>query len=180
MAFLDLVAHPEDVGNLNEGIQQAFTRGQPFEMETRMRRQDGEYRWFLYQLRPLRDEQGRVSRWCGTRTDIDDQKRAVAQARQEKSPFANISTNYSRSWTSFLCICSPSTLMAATLIRTGLAANISQFRHGKSGRLSSLKPACGAETGSIAGFLNISFLFVTRKGIFFAGVACVPIFTSKN
>jgi PAS domain S-box-containing protein len=83
MAFLDRVAHPEEVASLKQGIQQAFTRGEPFEMETRMRRHDGEYRWFRYQLSPLRNDDGTIARWCGTRIDIDDQKRAVAQARQE-------------------------------------------------------------------------------------------------
>jgi len=52
-------------------------------MEVRMRRHDGEYRWFLYQLNPLRDEQGRVSRWCGVRTDIDEQKRAQDRTQRE-------------------------------------------------------------------------------------------------
>jgi formate hydrogenlyase transcriptional activator len=83
MAFLDQVTHPEDVAKLKQGIQQAFARSEPFEREVRMRRHDGEYRWFLYQLRPLRDQQGQVSRWCGTRIDIDDQKRAADQAEKE-------------------------------------------------------------------------------------------------
>jgi formate hydrogenlyase transcriptional activator len=83
MEFLELVTHPEDVRKLKEGIQQAMARGETFEMEARMRRNDGEYRWFLYQLCPLRDEKGRVGRWCGTRIDIEDRKRAADQAQRE-------------------------------------------------------------------------------------------------
>ena len=83
MEFLDLVTHPEDAGMLKEGIQQAMARGETFEAEARMRRRDGEYRWFLYQFYPLRDEKGLVTRWCGTRTDIDDQKRAQDRAQNE-------------------------------------------------------------------------------------------------
>ena len=83
MEFLDLVTHPEDAEALKKGIKEAMARGEAFEMETRMRRHDGEYRWFLYQLNPLRDEQGRVTRWCGTRFDIDDQKRTQDRTQRE-------------------------------------------------------------------------------------------------
>jgi formate hydrogenlyase transcriptional activator len=83
MEFLDLVTHPEDVEALKRGIKEAFGKEEVFEMEVRMRRQDGEYRWFRYQLNPLRNERGQTSRWCGTRVDIDDQKRAAAKAQKE-------------------------------------------------------------------------------------------------
>ena len=83
MEFLDLVTHPEDVVALKQGIQEAFKHGEALETEVRMRRHDGKYRWFLYQLKPLRDEQGHINRWCGTRIDIDDQKRAADQAQKE-------------------------------------------------------------------------------------------------
>jgi PAS domain S-box-containing protein len=83
LEFLDLVTHPEDVEKLKAGIQDAMARGESFEMETRMRRHDGEYRWFLYQLNPLRDETGSVGRWCGTRVDIEERKRLTDQAQRE-------------------------------------------------------------------------------------------------
>src|ERR1700733_3242276 len=72
MEYLALVTHPEDVEDLQAGIADALSHGTPFAMETRMRRYDGEYRWFLYHINPLRDEQQRIVRWCGTRIDIDD------------------------------------------------------------------------------------------------------------
>jgi len=83
MEFLDLVTHSEDVLALKKGIQEAFAHGEAFETEVRMRRHDGDYRWFLYRLNPLRDEQGRITRWCGVRTDIDDQKRAQVRTQRE-------------------------------------------------------------------------------------------------
>jgi PAS domain S-box-containing protein len=83
LEFLDLVVHPEDVGPLKEGIRRAMPRGKQFEMEARIRRRDGEYRWFLYQMCPLRDETGRITRWCGTRIDIDDRKRTEERAEKE-------------------------------------------------------------------------------------------------
>ena len=83
MEFLDLVTHSEDIAALKKGIQESFKHGEAFETEVRMRRHDGDYRWFLYRLSPLRDEQGRITRWCGVRTDIDDQKRAQERTRRE-------------------------------------------------------------------------------------------------
>jgi PAS domain S-box-containing protein len=83
MEFLDLVTHPEDVQALKKGIKEALAGGDSFAMEARMCRHDGEYRWFLYQLNPLRDEEGRITRWCGTRIDIDDQKRSQDRTQRE-------------------------------------------------------------------------------------------------
>jgi formate hydrogenlyase transcriptional activator len=83
MEFLDLVTHPEDVGQLKEGIRTAMASGEFFSMEARMRRHDGEYRWFVYEIRPLRNEAGQITRWCGTRIDIDDRKRKGERAEKE-------------------------------------------------------------------------------------------------
>jgi transcriptional regulator with GAF, ATPase, and Fis domain len=81
--FLQLVTHTEDFGRFMEGVQQAMACGEFFETEVRMRGADGEYRWFLYQLYPLRDEDGRVFRWCVVRTDIEEQKRTQERTRRE-------------------------------------------------------------------------------------------------
>ena len=83
MEFLELVTHSEDIAALKLGIEETFKHGEAFEREVRMRRHDGDYRWFLYRLNPLRDEQGRITRWCGVRTDIDDQKRAQERTQRE-------------------------------------------------------------------------------------------------
>jgi formate hydrogenlyase transcriptional activator len=61
----------------------ALSRGVPFEYERRVRRRDGQYRWFLAQYNPLRDEHGKVIRWYATATDIDDRKLAEERTRQE-------------------------------------------------------------------------------------------------
>ena len=83
MVFLDMITHPEDAESLKEGVRQAMSRGEPFETEARLRRHDGEYRWFLYQLNPLRDEEQRIVRWCGTRIDIQDRKQSADRAQRE-------------------------------------------------------------------------------------------------
>ena len=81
--FLDLVTHPEDVEKLKSGIKEARSRGESFQMEARMRRYDGQYRWFLYQIVPVRDQNGRIARWCGVRTDIQDRKQAQERDQRE-------------------------------------------------------------------------------------------------
>ena len=68
--------HPEDLGRLMDTWRNLLARGEPGEEEARLRRFDGEYRWFLFRTVPVRDEQGAVVRWYGTNTDIEDLKRA--------------------------------------------------------------------------------------------------------
>ena len=75
--------HPEDLARLGDARREGLSRGVPFEIEWRVRRQDGQYRWFLISYRPLRDEQGRLLRWYATGTDIDDRKRAEERMRSE-------------------------------------------------------------------------------------------------
>ncbi len=81
--FRERVFHPADVARLRGERQRALARGLPFELEQRVRRKDGQYRWFLTCLNPLRDEQGRLLRWYATGTDIDDRKRAEERLRSE-------------------------------------------------------------------------------------------------
>ena len=81
-AFGD-VFHPEDTERLQEQREAAIARGLQFEYERRVRHRDGEYRWFLIQYNPLRDEEGKVIRWYATGTDIDDRKQAEERTRQE-------------------------------------------------------------------------------------------------
>jgi formate hydrogenlyase transcriptional activator len=81
--FRDRAFHPEDVARLRGDRLEALSRCKPFENEQRVLRKDGEYRWFLIQYKPLRDEQGRVIRWYATGTDIDDRVRAEQRTRNE-------------------------------------------------------------------------------------------------
>jgi formate hydrogenlyase transcriptional activator len=57
--------------------------GSVFELELRLRKRDGSYRWFLARFNPLRDEQGQITRWYVALTDIEDRKRAEDRLRSE-------------------------------------------------------------------------------------------------
>jgi PAS domain S-box-containing protein len=68
--------HPDDLGRLTATWQTILASGRIGEAEARLRRHDGEYRWFLFRVNPLRDETGGIVKWYGVNTDIDDRKRA--------------------------------------------------------------------------------------------------------
>jgi len=68
--------HSEDRERTEEAWQRAVRTGRPYQIEHRVRGIDGKYRWFLSRGLPLRDDQGRITKWFGTATDIHDQKQA--------------------------------------------------------------------------------------------------------
>jgi PAS domain S-box-containing protein len=70
------VVHPEDLKRHMERFRSAMATGELFEVESRFRRADGQYRWFLTRAVPLRDSHGRIARWFGTSIEIEDRKRA--------------------------------------------------------------------------------------------------------
>jgi PAS domain S-box-containing protein len=68
--------HPDDLPRLLDVWQEVLASGKSGELEARLRRADGVYRWFLFRVEPLLDAQGTIVKWYGTNTDIDDRKRA--------------------------------------------------------------------------------------------------------
>jgi PAS domain S-box-containing protein len=75
------IVHPEDLPRAVEKWNPSMAAGNPGEDEMRLRRADGEYRWFLVRVAPLRDEQGKIVKWYGASSDIEDRKRAEMQSR---------------------------------------------------------------------------------------------------
>ncbi len=73
--------HPEDRERTAAVWAESTRTGRPFEIEYRVRRADGAYRWFKGHSVPVRDEAGRIVRWFGASTDIDDSKRNEAALR---------------------------------------------------------------------------------------------------
>jgi PAS domain S-box-containing protein len=71
------IVHPDDLQSAGERWMQSVSSGQPYETEFRLRRADGVYRWHIARAVALRDPEVRVSRWVGTNTDIDEQKRTA-------------------------------------------------------------------------------------------------------
>src|SRR5580700_4216221 len=77
--------HPDDLNRLVEYWHSILRSGQPGEIEARLRRFDGQYRWFLFRASPLRDEPGKIVKWYGTNVDIEDRKRADEELRRSEA-----------------------------------------------------------------------------------------------
>jgi PAS domain S-box-containing protein len=82
------VIHPQDLPRVTEKWRADMAAGGPSEDEMRLRRADGEYRWFLVRTVPLRGKQGNVIKWYGTSTDIEDHKRAAEALRRSEVDLA--------------------------------------------------------------------------------------------
>jgi PAS domain S-box-containing protein len=76
--------HPEDRGRLTDYWRHLLASGEAGEIEARLRRFDGEFRWFLFRASPLRDASGQVVKWYGTNTDLEERKRAEEALRSNE------------------------------------------------------------------------------------------------
>jgi PAS domain S-box-containing protein len=77
--------HPEDLPELAACWRSIVLSGKPADMEARLRRFDGEYRWFLISVNPMRNNAGQIVKWYGVNTDIDDRKRAEEKLRRSNA-----------------------------------------------------------------------------------------------
>jgi|tagenome__1003787_1003787.scaffolds.fasta_scaffold20990010_14 PAS domain S-box-containing protein len=83
--------HPDDLPNLLGTWRAMLASNESGEVEARMRRFDGAYRWFLFRTEPFHDETGAVIAWYGTNTDIEDRKQAENTLHAMQSALANAS-----------------------------------------------------------------------------------------
>jgi len=77
--------HPDDLDRMVGYWKAAIETGEPVEIEGRLHRFDGEFRWFLFRANAVRDESGAIVKWYGTNTDIDDRKRAEEQVHRSEA-----------------------------------------------------------------------------------------------
>jgi hypothetical protein len=82
--------HPEDLPHFTELFKKAIASGNPYHIDQRLRRLDGEYRWFDARGVPIRDDSGRIARWYVLATDIEDRTRALAQLEQMQLDLAHM------------------------------------------------------------------------------------------
>ncbi|HEY0464351.1 MAG TPA: PAS domain-containing protein [Polyangiaceae bacterium] len=93
--------HPDDLPGLLPTWRRILASEALGETEARLRRFDGEYRWFLFRVNPLREASGQIVKWYGTNTDIDDRKRAEEGLRRSEAFLAEgqrLSQTGSFSW----------------------------------------------------------------------------------
>ena len=82
--------HPDDVTALVTNWRASLESGRPLEIEARVRRADGVYRWMLHQKQPLRNAERQIVRWYGSSVDIDDRKRAEFKIDEQQSAIRQI------------------------------------------------------------------------------------------
>ena len=82
-----LAFHPDERKGMLVKWAAIWESGMPGGLEARLRRFDGEYRWFLFQAVPLRDESGNIVKWYGSSTDIEDRKRTEEALRESEQRF---------------------------------------------------------------------------------------------
>lgn len=88
--------HPDDRDRVLRAWQESVTNGTPYEQEERHRRADGLYRWFLSRALPMRDAEGRIVRWYGTNTDIEEHKRAEETLRSSEREQRHVAAQLER------------------------------------------------------------------------------------
>jgi len=82
------IVHPDDMANLEGMWRETRNSGAQGEMEGRLQRFDGKYRWFLFRVEPLRDGAGKIVEWYGSATDIEDRKQTENALRQNEAYLA--------------------------------------------------------------------------------------------
>ena len=75
--------HPDGRARDRDYFDRALSTGSAYELELRLRKSDGSYRWFLARFNPVRDDNGDIRRWYVANTDIDDRKRAEEKLKEE-------------------------------------------------------------------------------------------------
>ncbi len=73
------VYHPDDIKKVIELLKEVWEKAEAFEVTCRLRRDDGEFRWFLTRAYPIKDVNGTIERWIGTSTDVHEQKKSLDQ-----------------------------------------------------------------------------------------------------
>jgi len=76
------IVHPDDLPRAIDALRQSIETGDPYEIEQRNRRADGEYRWFQARARAARNTEGEIAGWYWLLTDIEDRKRAEQALQQ--------------------------------------------------------------------------------------------------
>lgn len=85
--------HKDDIKNCLRIYRDAIEKGEEYQVEVRLKRHDGVYRWHLYRGLPMRDKNGKVNQWVGTGTDIDDQKKLAEKLEESDERYSSLFRN---------------------------------------------------------------------------------------
>jgi PAS domain S-box-containing protein len=171
------LGHPDDTKRVRAQWDPATSSGSAFEIEVRMRKSDGTYRWFLTRYNSVRDDQGQVLRWYAACTDIDDRKRDEERLQQENAALREEINQASMFWEivgssaalqKVLAQVSKVALSDSTVLVLGETGTgkelIARAIHKRSKRAG--RPFIAVNCGAIPASLIASELFGHEKGAF--------------
>ena len=169
--------HPEDRAREQDYFDRAVSTGSAYELELRLRKGDGSYRWFLARSKPVRDDKGQIIRWYVACTDIDDRKTAEERLQQEnaalreeinQAPMFEDIVGSSEPLQKVLAQVSKVAISDSTVLVLGESGTgkelIARAIHQRSRRAA--RPFIGVNCGAIPASLIASELFGHEKGAF--------------
>jgi PAS domain S-box-containing protein len=174
------VLDPEVLPSVLEHWQHCLRTGKPFEMEYPIRGADGNYRWFLTRINAVRDLHGRVVRWFGTNTDVDEVKRAEQALREESHVLELLNSTGA-------ALASTRDLRTLLATATDAAAGIAGarfaafFYHGPAGagRLFTLYTMAGATPAEFHSFAEPQAMALFGPSLLAAGPVRTPDITNE-
>jgi PAS domain S-box-containing protein len=110
------ITHPDDLQTCIDTFMGSIASGEPYDYETRFLRHDGTWRWFQLRGLPLRDAAGKIVRWYGLLTDIDDRKRAEEKLRRNQAFLAD-AQRLSKTGSFLLNLCTNEVIWSAETYR---------------------------------------------------------------
>ncbi|MBN1789867.1 MAG: PAS domain S-box protein [Bacteroidales bacterium] len=91
--------HPDDIEGVKQSWERAIHEGNEFQIEFRLRLRDGSYRWFINTGIPFYDDHGKILKWFGSATDVEELKRSAQELRRRELLLRNAVNNLPSSFT---------------------------------------------------------------------------------
>jgi PAS domain S-box-containing protein len=123
------VHHPDHISEVTDFVKNAWQKDEPFELSFPLRSKEGQYRWFLTRAVPIHDKNGKLERWIGTNTDIEDlkQRHAMEERMELLTEQRNALLKISKTKDEFIGLASHQLRTPATAVKQYIGLLIGEF-----------------------------------------------------